>query len=625
MNIAHNDITGKVRKWAFCILTSLPLGGLGWALSSCSDMLETDSSRQLFNPEMSHKTDTIFYALGILQGLQQLADQYVFQGEMRGDLVQTTTYTDNNLRQLADFSATTENKYDSAYVYYRVINNCNYYVAHVDTTLRTGSDLVMMQEYIAVKSIRAWAYMQLARVYGKVPFYTEPLTQISQIDNNDFPILDMEGIVNALAPDLEQYTQEKVYGVPNYGSTPSNANFSTAYIFIPADVVLGEMYLETGNYAKAASHYVRYLTQEARTTYSAYVQPYVSSGNNISMDDLPSDWDASNLSNNFGTAQWATIFSSTNDYITYIPMAPSRLQGTTTLLPWSFGYDYYATDKTGDSRYIDQVQLMASDSYLNLSNSQDFYYASTTSTPSAPVVNSAKLGDMRYAAVTHEREDVETNSKQVWITKFNSARIPIYRTSTVLLNLAEALNRLGMPDAAFAILKDGIHEYLTNAPYMTEASMKALTSDYPLLSDANRSKFASNYNMVGIHMHGSGTTADIYRLSNAVSYMAGLSPYTMDDVVGKKLQEIANTYQISVGATLQDSINAMEDLLCDEYALEFAFEGRRFYDLCRLARHKNQAGLYGSDFGSRWLAAKLAFKNPVKNLTDPQNWYLPFK
>ena len=102
-----------------------PLSSL--LLISCSDMLETDSSRQNIEPEILQKTDSLFYANGILQAMQQLADQYVFQGEMRGDLVKTTFYTDNNLRQLANFSATTANRYDSAYVYYRVINNCNYY------------------------------------------------------------------------------------------------------------------------------------------------------------------------------------------------------------------------------------------------------------------------------------------------------------------------------------------------------------------------------------------------------------------------------------------------------------------------------------------------------------------
>ena len=57
----------------------------------------------------------------------------------------------------------------------------------------------------------------------------------------------------------------------------------------------------------------------------------------------------------------------------------------------------------------------------------------------------------------------------------------------------------------------------------------------------------------------------------------------------------------------------------------FSFEGSRFYDLCRLARHKNASSPYGANFGGQWLARKLAYKNPVKDLTNENNWYLPFK
>ena len=591
---------------------------------ACEDMLENDSSRQRFEPELNQKTDTIFYALGILQGLQEMADQYVFQGEMRGDLVQTTSYTDNNLRQLADFSATIENKYDSAYVYYRVINNCNYYIAHVDTTLRTGSDYVMMSEYVAVKAIRAWTYMQLARVYGRVPFYTEPLTQISQIDDNKYPELDMAGIVSALAGDLEQYAGEKLFLTPNYGSTPNGASFNPAYIFMPVDVVLGEMYLEIGDYARAANHYIRYLTRVAsdNNRFSALMQPYSTSRNVIYMNELPSDFDLSNISNIGVASLWENIFAGTTDYITYIPMATSKLRGATTVLPKTFGYDYYATDKSGESRYIDEVQLVASDGFLSLTNAQDYYYRSSSSSSSNTVINHARLGDMRYTAVTHERENAETDSTQVWITKFNNARIPLFRTTTVWLHLAEAFNRLGMPDAAFAILKDGIHEYLPSALYMSEETINALTTTYPLLSNENISKFSGDVQQAfyGVHMHGSGLVRDVA----GTVYQPGLTDYQMPDVVGRKLQELTAA-GYPVGTTKQDSINAMEDILCDEYALEFAFEGSRFYDLCRLARHKNSAGLYGGNFGSIWLARKLAYKNPVKDLSDPQNWYLPFK
>ena len=108
------------------------------------------------------------------------------------------------------------------------------------------------------------------------------------------------------------------------------------------------------------------------------------------------------------------------------------------------------------------------------------------------------------------------------------------------------------------------------------------------------------------------------------TYQPGLSPYQCDTIIGLKLAELA-AYGYAVGTTKQDSINAMEDLICDEMALELSFEGCRWYDLKRIATHKNQAGLYGSNFGSLWLSRKLAYKNPAKDLADPNNWYLPFK
>lgn len=594
---------------------------------SCSDMLETDSSRQVFDPQLNQKTDSIFYALGILQGVQQLADPYVFLGEMRGDLTKTTTYTDNNLRQLADFTATTANKYDSAYVYYRIINNCNYYIAHRDTTLRNGAEYVAMKEYAAVKAIRAWTYMQMARVYGKVPFYTEPLTSISQINNGNYPEMDMKGIVNALAPDLEQYTG---YSVPDYGSTPAQSNFVTTKIFIPVDVILGDMYLETQQYEKAANHYITYLTEvateDARST--AYWAPYATRRGNslvISLNTLPSDWDVQANLGPDDTETWSSIFTTTSsdDIISYIPLPPSSRQGITTEIPKAFGYDYYSTTNTGNARYIDEIQIYPSDNYVELSNKQSYYYYSTSSTPSVKVINEASIGDTRYNNITRVNTDEESDSTTVWVTKYTTARVILYRNTTVLLHLAEAFNRLGLYDAAFAILKDGINRYLPYTLYMRPSTLEALQTTYPLLSSENISKFSSNGSFYGVHSHGAGFSTDYY----SPTMYIGSSPYQLQPIVGKKMAEIANEHSVVVGTTLADTINAMEDLLCDEYALEFAFEGSRFYDLCRLARHKNEDKRepYGANFGGRWLAKKLAYKKPAVALDDEKNWYLPFK
>lgn len=606
---------------------------------SCSDMLENENSRQIFNPALDQKTDSLFYALGILQGMQQLADQYVFQGEMRGDLTKTTPFTDNNLRQLANFSASAANKYDSAYVFYRVINNCNYYIAHRDTTLRNGAELVTMHEYAAIKAMRAWAYMQLARIYGKVPFYTEPLMQISHIDNNQFPELDMQGIVARLAPDLEQYSG---YTTPTYGgsnSAPNESKFDPTKVFIPVDIVLGDMYLETENYALAAKHYITYLTKVATEPHTAYVQPFSSRSLGtgsfyLNINELPGDWDIDANTQRYGANSWDNIFapsitsSSVNissDIISYIPMARSSQEGTVTEIPKAFGYDFYANVRG----YVDS-QIQPSDNYIQLSNSQDYYYYSTLSGAN-PVIGAGKIGDARYNGIIHNEEEIEGDSTRIWITKYNSAIVILYRNTTVMLHLAEAFNRLGMYDAAFAILKDGINEYLVKeengATYISPNTRIALQTVYPILSKEHINKFtpetvtSSNVFTFGVHCHGAGFARDYY----GTTYRPGMSPYQLDAIVGNKMAAIQSEYNITIGTTPQDSINAVEDLICDEYALEFAFEGSRFYDLCRLARHKNVSSpvAYGANFGGKWLAKKLAFK--ASGLEDESKWYLPFK
>ena len=617
---------------------------------SCSDMLETESTRQNIDPSITEKTDSVYYAYGILQAMQELADQYVFQGEMRGDLVKTTFHTDNHLRQLADFSATTANKYDSAYVYYRVINNCNYYIAHCDTNQYNGSTNVVIDKYAATKAIRAWAYLQLGRNYERVPFFTEPLTQISQIDAS-YPELTLAEIVARLAPDLEYYTGYNVpvlgftnsqlkVGSPNWESTEKS--FMPSRCFVPVDVVLGDMYLETGNYDAAARHYITYFTSVAEQSTANYLAPMASK--NLSSgrfggdqdDDLPG---RNQISATVSATDWSSIFArnNLNDIITYIPMASTAQNGKTTNVPLIFGFDYYATPEEkqrSGAPYVDEIQLLPSDALNLLSDSTEYYYYASH-TPQTDMFDSVRIsnaGDMRLRSIIHQEQDGD--SVLQWIDKYKYANIILYRVSTIWLRLAECFNRLGMPDAAFAILKDGVSEFMLSTypdgsyymPYITDETRQKLQTTYPLLKQEFLSTLP-NYGSYGIHTHGAGKATSDYPGSNITggsTYHTGTSPYQMDRIVGKKLAELAAS-GVAVGTTKQDTINAVEDLICDELALETAFEGNRWFDLKRMATRKNQDALYGANYGGQWLARKLAFKKPAKDLTDPNNWYLPFK
>lgn len=605
--------------------------GMFMAFTSCQDFMETDSDRQIFEPALDQKTDSMFYTLGILKSVQQAIDQYVLVNEMRGDLTEVNQYTQTDLRQLANFSADATNKYDSAYLYYRIINNCNYYIAHRDTSLRTGSRQVAMQEYVQAYAIRAWTYLQLAKTYGTVPFYTYPVTSISQA-NEVMETKDLQGICDALIPDLLRLANQSsalgtidttYVGVPRYGDIVAgnfnNGGRKTVYshrLMFPVDLVLGDLYLESGQYELAAKAYFNYIVNNRLT-----MTPIYAGVGNMPTDrrkDLPNDFVSYSSS-----PGWLDIFArdpgNQTDIITMVPMAVNRLRGETTSLPQLFGYDLYSTDILSEdtvssfvssTMYLEEREIDASTPYKQLAESQDYYYQVTSS--AADKGSSVLLGDMRYYSTFISRQSETTRENFKVMRKFNYGNIPVYRGSTVYLRLAEALNRMGYPDAAFAILKDGINSTptLIDTTYIRQETRDMFTNVIPFYAERYRNYFTTNY---GIHGHGSGYTR------------GKSSVYQMDTIVAMKLQELQRVYNIQPTGTLNDTINAVEDLLCDEYALEFAYEGNRFGDLCRIARHKNRANLYESNFGGRWLATKLAYKNPVVSLIDEHNWFLPFK
>ena len=63
-------------------------------------------------------------------------------------------------------------------------------------------------------------------------------------------------------------------------------------------------------------------------------------------------------------------------------------------------------------------------------------------------------------------------------------------------------------------------------------------------------------------------------------------------------------------------------MIVDEYGLEFAYEGKRFYDLMRIALRRNDPA---------YLADAIAKRNGTMDdglrarLMDKKNWYLPVK
>ena len=614
-------------KIKYCIAAAL----MAASFNSCSDMLNSESDRYVYNPKLDQKVDSMFYVNGILKGVQQAIDQTVLANELRGDLLTTTSYASTDLKRLASFDYSEGNKYDSAYVYYRIINNCNYYVAHRDTTLLTGSSQVAMKEYAEAKAIRAWAYMQLARTYGSVPFYTSPLTNIADVDQAaGLERKNMNQICAELAPDLEQYVTLPVpSSTTTYDAGTSDHNESktvtVSQLMFPVRLVLADLYLETGQYAKAAEHYFQYLKAN-KLVCGNYVASLAAYPNYKELSSALREGDKSAYN---VVSTWNSIFQNNLETQTYVAMATNKLRGEITDLPAFFGYNYY-TSADGET-YNEEASLQPSEAYLNLTDNQEYYYLVTSGKKGNADYKcsaySQTIGDMRYHSSYDKYKFSSQPETSKIINKYNKGNIQIYRTAGIYLKLAEAINRMGHPDVAFAVLKDGLNVTLeSDTTYMTQEGLQFLKTTVPFLTPENRVIFNDEVEYDGystgnqpIHMRGAGYTA------------GNMSLYSYRTEVDKKLALLRDKgYSIPATATKEDTlqaeIDAVEDLLCDEMALELAFEGTRFGDLCRIARHKNQSNPYGvSNYGNLWLRDKLAFKNASLDLSNEVNWYLPFK
>ena len=156
---------------------SLAFLGLGAVTTSCEDMLTPDMDRYATG---FTGTDTVNFYLGILSNLQGMVEQNILLGELRGDLIAPTEYVSDSISSVASFSNLEDGESDllNRAAYYKVINQCNYYLAKADTLAMKNNSYFMRREASQVALVRAWTYMQLVQNYGKVPFISKPVEKM---------------------------------------------------------------------------------------------------------------------------------------------------------------------------------------------------------------------------------------------------------------------------------------------------------------------------------------------------------------------------------------------------------------------------------------------------------------
>ena len=689
------------------------LMSFGLATTSCEDMLTPDMDR---NVENFTGRDTVNFYLGILSNVQEMIENNVILGEVRGDLCEPTDYVSDTISAVANFIPTedAENGLLNRAAYYKVINQCNYYLARVDTMAQKNNIYYMRKEYAQVQAIRAWTYMQLVQNYGTVPFITRPVESAGTGWESNSP----EGTVNAdnlLDKLLENnlmraYEYERLLGLPNYGTFKTGAvDIPHKLTLFPTALVLGDLYLlrgaSTSDYERAAAFYYDYLEDAgAITNGNAGFRVYYNGEDKTYTPNENGDWVMPTLNYN-------------GDLITLVPSAANASIGKTlTRVAQIYGFDPHSSTSSTDQgdagialsgQISVQVnyknrQIAPTPSYINLCKNQIYALQESETKIEYP----ANLGDCRIdGTIKYMREDGQRRafiqkfcpramSSESYLSGFTFRyNMPVYRKRQIYLRFAEAINRAGFPRHAFAILRNGlqakkmpairydsvqyddVNKTFKKVPYLRivadgtgyigiDEMRRAL--DHPDFLDFTDD---AKWNSQGIHAFGTGEHNDLDTL------------YTYDRIVGERmaqealragapaeaaqrlrysLLEESNTPTTGEGegqptepdrsdytelpaddpqvpTDLAQQINAVETLIADEMALETAYEGWRYYDLMRIARHKNADNWGAGVSGTQWMAWLISrrsldlkpYENPTQydatlfgKLSDPNNWFL---
>lgn len=689
------------------------LMSFGLATTSCEDMLTPDMDR---NVENFTGRDTVNFYLGILSNVQEMIENNVILGEVRGDLCEPTDYVSDTISAVANFIPTedAENGLLNRAAYYKVINQCNYYLARVDTMAQKNNIYYMRKEYAQVQAIRAWTYMQLVQNYGTVPFITRPVENAGTGWESNSP----EGTVNAdnlLDKLLENnlmraYEYERLLGLPNYGTFKTGAvDIPHKLTLFPTALVLGDLYLlrgaSTSDYERAAAFYYDYL-EDAGTipNGNAGLRVFYNGEDKTYTPNENGDWVMPTLNYN-------------GDLITLVPSAANASIGKTlTRVAQIYGFDPHSSTSSTDQgdagialsgQISVQVnyknrQIAPTPSYINLCKNQIYALQESETKIEYP----ANLGDCRIdGTIKYMREDGQRRafiqkfcpramSSESYLSGFTFRyNMPVYRKRQIYLRFAEAINRAGFPRHAFAILRNGlqakkmpairydsvqyddVNKTFKKVPYLRivadgtgyigiDEMRRAL--DHPDFLDFTDD---AKWNSQGIHAFGTGEHKDLDTL------------YTYDLIVGERmaqealragapaeaaqrlrysLLEESNTPTTGEGegqptepdrsdytelpaddpqvpTDLAQQINAVETLIADEMALETAYEGWRYYDLMRIARHKNADNWGAGVSGTQWMAWLISrrsldlkpYENPTQydatlfgKLSDPNNWFL---
>jgi hypothetical protein len=536
---------------------------LSLIVTSCEDFFNVNPDDILLEKDYPSTVTELYSGyMGITAKVQAVADQAIFLEGLRGDFLEPTRNSTDDILDLYYYKEKNDNELADPSGYYAVILNANDYIQHATSFYAENPTSIDKATFEALISgslrYKCWAYLMLAKIYGQAIWIDDPLDSYKSL--SDYPLLTFDNLIQKCIDLIERGIT--INTVTVNGKSPlrwtdilGNSDLKWNRYCPPAACLLTELYLFAGNYEKTIENGFAVLKLGAED-----------SETKASFQITKSEWNG----------EWLHLFG--------------EFYRTESIFLMYYDYDNKQTNRLIDyfsnnpaCKYLMRPSQYAMDRFSNqtrLDGNEGDNYRGRDRT------YNYLDGDWVVYKYTAARNSSDLIYR-------NDVPITLYRASDIHLWLAEALAHVPKRDALGGIVREA---RLQEAATLYDGGIESFYSP-------TAGMFTEPFEDFPTTLYSSSSDGSNQGIRGRVS-----------------LRKMADGLWRNSTTDINTNVFSMDSLLIEETCMESAGEARAYYAMMRIAKRWNKPEILAERVSAKYPEG---MRQEIYNkLMNPENWFI---